>query len=663
MWRDIERYKERTSWPLYRQSQPGISSQLGLLTGIRDIAPFRRREFVPFAVAKNQPVAHPGVATGWGRAQKLSFGADVKYGLTPNLTIDATANPDFGQVEADPAVVNLSAFETFFPEQRPFFIEGAGIYNFSVNSSPVNRSSETLFYSRRIGRAPQLFSRYADDGSPSVTPILGASKLTGRLAGGLNVGALEAVTGRVNGTDNRTTEPTTSYTVLRAQQELRGGATTIGAMATGTARALDQWSDDYLRHDALVAGADLRHRWGRSGYELNAKVSASRVGGSRSSILQTQLSPVHLYQRPDDALALDSTRTSLAGDAEEVNVAKFGGSMVHWLTGYERQSAGYEVNDLGYLRRANQQTWKNWLGLVWQTPTHLYRNAQANFNFQEYWTADGLRLNRTLNSNGSLTLQNNQGVYYGLSAVQLPGSFCDVCARGGPAVRRSPAWAWNLGWTGDDRRRVVPAVFVADAYGEHSDGRWRSRNLDVNPSAEFRLLPQLQLALGADWNRNWDDLQWIGNFAAASGVNGSAATHYAFARLDQETRSVTVRTSYAATPSLSLQLYLQPFVSRGAYSDVRELSATPRAERYTDRYAAYVPPPGTPTGFDVLQLRSTSVVRWEFRPGSALFAVWQHGRDGYDASLRDRPWRSEYADLFALRPVNTFLLKFSYWID
>jgi hypothetical protein len=586
------------------------------------------------------------------------MGADVKYGITPNLTLDATVNPDFGQVEADPAVVNLTAFEAFFQERRPFFVEGTGLYSYSVNSSPVNGSSEGLFYSRRIGRSPQLFGRYADAGSPNVTPILGAAKLTGRLSRGLNVGALQAMTGRVDGTAGRTTEPLTSYTVLRAQQDLRAGETSVGVIATGTVRALDEWSQDFLRRDAYAAGADVRHRWGKNRYEVNAKFTASAVRGSPRSILQTQLSPVHLYQRPDDRVAVDSGRTSLVGDAQEFNVAKFGGNMVRWLTGYERQSAGYEVNDLGYLRRANQQTWKNWVGLNFQKPTRLYRRAGGNFNFQNYWTAGGLQTDRSLNTNWNVNLANNSWLYFGATALQLPGSFCDLCARGGPAVRRSPAWTWNVGWQGDDRRRLVPALFVSDGYGERSDGRFRSRNLDVSPELEFRPMPQLQVALGAGWNRNRDDAQWLGNFADSSG-----AVHHAFARLDQETRSLSTRVSYAATPTLSFQLYAQPFVSRGGYSDVRELSAAPRAARYADRYAPYVPPAGTDMGFDVLQLRSTSVLRWEFRPGSTLFAVWTHGRDGFDPRFRDRAWRAEYDDLFALHPENTFLVKLAYWLN
>ena len=652
VWRDIERFKERTSWPLYRSTQGGVSSQLGLLQGIRDITPFHRLEVVPYGVAKSVSVPHSDAP--WERSQKLSAGADVKYGLTPNLTLDATVNPDFGQVEADPAVLNLTAFETFFEEKRPFFIEGTGLYKFDVNCSIVTCNGEGLFYSRRIGREPQLYDRYAGDASPNVTPILGATKLTGRLARGLNVGALEAVTDRVTGASDRTTEPRTSYTVLRAQQDLRNGETSVGVIATGVVRALDSWSESYLRRDAFTAATNLRHRWGASRYEATASLAASDVRGTPEAILLTQTSPVHFYQRPDGGLPLDSARTTLGGDAEQVSFGKYGGNMVHYQTSYERQSPGFEVNDLGFLRRANQQRFNNWMGLSFRKPTRLYRQLSGNFNAWGYWTTAGLPTERAVNTNWHMNLANNMWVHAGSTISQLPGTYCDNCARGGPAFRRSPLASVNVGWAGDDRRHVVPSVFVFGARGDYG----ASRFVEVTPELQLIPMSQLQLDLTADWSVNHDDSQWLDNIVDAGGV-----THYTFARLEQETRSLGVRVSYTATPALSFQLYAAPFLSRGRYTAPRELSATPRARRYEDRYTPYAPPPDTPLGFDALQLRSNSVLRWEFRPGSALFLVWSHGRDGYDPRFRGRPWRGEYDDLFALHPANTFLMKVAYWLD
>jgi hypothetical protein len=255
VWRDIQRYTERVSWPLFRISQPGLASQLGELIGLSGLAAPRRLEIAPYAIAKNADVPD---GDGFGRSQQFSLGADLKYGLGSNLTLDATVNPDFGQVEADPAVLNLGAFETFFQERRPFFIEGTGVFQFPVNCNVVNCSGEALFYSRRIGRAPQLADLYGDASSPTASTILGAGKLTGRFPGGLTVGALEAVTGHESGVDGRTIEPVTNYTALRLQQDFRKGLSGVGVMVTGVNRALDQWSEDALRQDAYAGAVPRR---------------------------------------------------------------------------------------------------------------------------------------------------------------------------------------------------------------------------------------------------------------------------------------------------------------------------------------------------------------------------------------------------------------------
>jgi hypothetical protein len=653
VWRDIERYKERASWPIYHTNTGGISSQIASLEGIDDIAPFRRLEVVPFVLAKSSTVAHDGSAPGvtdWGREQKASAGADLKYGVTPNLTLDATVNPDFGQVEADPSVLNLSAFETFFQERRPFFIEGSGFYSYDVNCTIVNCSGENLFYSRRIGRSPQLAGLYAASGSTTQTRILGAGKLTGRFGNGLNVGALEAVTGRVTGTDDRTTEPTTGYSVLRAQQDLRNGEMSIGAIATGVNRSLDSWTDQYLRRNAYAGGLNFRNRWGKSRYEMTASFTGSEVTGSRAAILSTQRSSVHLYQRPDADLGLDSSRTSLSGNSEEFAFGKSGGNIIHYQTSYTRQSAGYELNDLGFLRRANQQTFNNWMGLNWIKPTKLYRRLSGNFNAWGYWTADGLQLERAVNTNWHLNSTNNMFFNAGTTIYQLGKTFCDNCARGGPAVRVSPGFNSNVSWSGDDRRRIIPSLFVS--YNHRDEGK--THNVDVEPDIVIKAMSQLQLEVFGQWFSNHDNTQWIGNFTDAAGV-----THYAFAHLNQVTTSLGVRADYTVTPTLSFQLYAAPFVSRGEYSSQRQLSSTPRADRYNDRFTAYAPASGS-SSFDVKQLRSNSVMRWEFRPGSTLFVVWTHGRDGFDTNI-DRAWSTEYRDLFDLHPDNTFLLKLAYW--
>src|SRR5213594_1806704 len=281
VWRDIQRYSERVAWPVYRQSQSGFASQLGDVTGLVGLPAPRRLEVAPYMVTKNVSVP---AGPSFDRSQKLTAGADLKYGLTSNLTLDATVNPDFGQVEADPAVLNLTAFETFFQERRPFFVAGTGVFRFDVNCSQVNCNSEGLFYSRRVGRAPHLTDLYGDASSPTGTTIMGAGKLTGRLAGGLNLGVLEGVTARETGPQDRTIEPLTNYAVVRAFQDLRHGECGVGVIATAVDRNLDVWTDPYLRQSAYAGAVDFRHRFPGGRYQLSGSLDLSRVAGTRQAI-------------------------------------------------------------------------------------------------------------------------------------------------------------------------------------------------------------------------------------------------------------------------------------------------------------------------------------------------------------------------------------------
>ncbi len=650
IWRDIERYKERTSWPLYQSTRNGLSSQLGRLEGFQGIASPSRLEVTPYTLAKN--VSRALSSTTYDRVQQGTAGADIKYGITPNLILDATVNPDFGQVEADPAVLNLSAFETFFQERRPFFVEGTGLYNFSVNCNVVNCSGEGLFYSRRIGRQPQVGS-YGGVGAATSTPIIGAGKATGRFPGGLSVGVLEAVTQRVEGTQDRTMEPQTAYSVARVQQEFRGGGTTLGAISTAVNRSLDQWTGNRLRSAAYAGGADFRHKFPGGNYELNGSLMMSRVAGDTSVINATQLDPVHNYQRPDASLPYDPLRTSLIGDAEEIQFGKFGGGITRFQTSYQRRSAGFEVNDMGFLRRADEQSWATWAALQLRKPTRYYRSLQMNFNQWNMWTTQGLPTERAVNTNWHMNTKNNWWLHAGGTISGLGSTYCDRCSRGGPALRSSTQMFPWFGFNWDDRARIAPSFFV-------NMGRWdegASHYISYSPSVDIRPTSAMQVSLGIDFSRSTDHAQWYGRFQDAGG------THFTFAHLEQKTRSFSTRVSYTMTPTLTLQVYAQPFMTKGAYSDVRELSADPRAEAFAARYQPYTPPPGADPGFNFKQLRSNTVVRWEYRPGSTVFAVWTHGRESFAPLEGSRTWRQEYDNLFELHPANTFLLKVAYWLS
>jgi hypothetical protein len=653
IWRDIERYKERDSWPLWSPTRNGISSQLGQLTGLNGITTARRIEATPYAVTKNVQRAMPNLR--FERRQQVTVGVDLKFGITPNITLDATVNPDFGQVEADPAVVNLTAFETFFAERRPFFVEGTGLYQFQLNCYIVVDCStnEGLFYSRRIGRSPSLRGLYGDAGTANSTPIAAATKLTGRTKSGLSFGVLDALTPKDEGVNDRTVEPTANYAVLRANQDLRGGEAGISAIATAVNRSLDQFSTPYLHRSAYTTGLTARNRFHNGQYEVAGQFAASRVAGAPQVIAQTQRSSVHYFQQPDDDLTLDTTRTSLDGYSAQVKFGKYGGGITRFETSVVRQSAGFDVNDLGFLRRADLLDWCTWAALSLRNARGIYRWAQINGNHWETWNTSGTRLENALNVNGHMGLNNNWDVHLGGTVGKLTPSYCDRCTRGGPLLRQSRTFSPWGGVNTDSRRVVSGGIWVNLFRGDEG----RSTGDSWSPYVNIRASSRFTVNIGTSLSNNHDNTQWFGNFT----TNG--VTHYTFAHLDQRSLSTSTRINYTVTPDLTFEFYGEPFVTRGTYSSVRETSATPDAESYDARFRAFTPPAGADTEFKFTQLRTNSVVRWEYRPGSTLFVVWAHGREASAAEAPQQSWTRDYRDLFSLHPDNTFLVKVAYWLS
>ena len=642
--RDIERYKERIAWPVFRRSKAGLVSQLGDLTGVDSISSPRRAELTPYTVAKN--IATPT----FGRDQQFSLGADLKYGVASNLTLNATINPDFGQVEADPSVLNLGTFETFYQEKRPFFVEGAGLFRADIDCNQVNCSGEELFYSRRVGRPPQL------GGSAQATTIDAAAKLTGRSGGGLTVAVLDAVTGHETDAARQTIEPTTNYGVFHLSQDLDHGNSGIGAILTTVNRSLDAASDPFLRRSAYVLGLNGRHRFAGGNYEVSGWFDASRVAGTPQAIAQTQTSLVHDYQRPDGNLGFDSTRTALSGDAEFVRFAKIGGVRTNFETSYQRVSPGFEANDLGYLQRADKQDWSTWFGLFWKKPSRWYTSAQWNLNWWQFWNAAGLPGERAANSNAHVQLRNHWWVHAGGTLGQLGATYSDHGARGGPAVRQDAYLAPWFGFDGDERHVVVPHLFVNLFRGHQG----HSSSVEMSPSATLQLSSRLRPSVGLDISHSVAADQWYLNYTDPSSV-----THYSFAHLNQKTASLQLSVDYTASPTLTVQLYAEPFVSKGTYSNVRELSSTPRAASYDARWIPFdtTGVPDAIPGFNFKQFRSNLILRWEYRPGSTLYVVWTQGRDAFDLAEGNDTFRGDVANLFRVHPNNTFLVKASYWLD
>jgi hypothetical protein len=652
VWRTIQRHGETVTWPLYRTSRSGFTSQFGELTGLQGLASPGHAEVTPYLLTQN--VQGPA-STGYERDQEFTVGGDLKYRIASNLLLNATINPDFGQVEADPSELNLGAFETFFTERRPFFVEGKGLFTFNVNCVVVVDcdTGEGLFYSRRIGRAPQLADIYGETSPSAATRILGAGKITGRLPGGFSLGILDAVTDDVTGSDGTTLEPTTNYAVVRGNQDYDDGNGSVGFIVTGVNRSLNPASEDYLHRSAYAGAVDARRRFaGR--YEVSGSFDVSRVAGSPAAIARTQRDPVHLYQRPDGDLELDSTRTSLSGTNLEMRFAKVGGKRLHFETAYQRRTAGFEINDIGFLRQADQQQWTSWATLMFREPNRIFRELRWNFNNWEHWSIAGLPTERAFNTNVHTQFNNRWWLHMGGTVGQIGATYCDRCARGGPAIRQDVYLAPWLGIEGDDRKSLVPDLWVNYWLGD----RGRSERISLEPTVELKVSSRFTTSLSAFYERNRNDTQYFGTFADPTG-----GEHYTFAHLEQKTLSLTWRLGYTFTPNTTLQIYASPFISKGTYSDVREIGE-PRSAIYDDRYQPYADPAvsGDPGGFNVKEFRSNVVFRWEYRPGSTLFLVWSQGREGLADLEGTKSFGGDLGDLFRERANHTFLVKMSYWL-
>ena len=645
--RVIARLNIKVTWPLIRKSKTGFVSQMGEVGGLDRLGARRRVEITPYAVAKDQPVALAN--GGLGRSSRITGGADLKVGLTSNLTVDATINPDFGQVEADPSVLNLTSFEQFYQERRPFFLEGAGIFRYDLDCNDGRCSG--LFYSRRIGRSPQLSDQYGDASTKQSTNIQAAAKLTGRLANGLSIGILDAATERVSGPLGQTVEPKANYFVGRLNQDFRGGNSVVGLMVTGVNRQLDRWSEGSLRRNAYVVGLDGRHRFGGNNYEIVGYVAQSQVAGSAAAIAETQTNSVHNFQRPGSGLSLDSTRTGLSGYSAALSVSKTGGGVLRLWTGYKRTSAGFEVNDAGFQTGADVQSWSGWMGLHSNTPSGWYDQAHLNFNSFAVWNLAGLSTGLGGNVNGEVRFKNQWRMHAGYNVFNLGHTWDDRISRGGPALPQLFARTFWAGVELDERWVAAPALFI-NGRMKDAAGRW---SYGVDQYTTFRIASNVQAHLGGSFVRKADDAQWNGNFTDASG------THYTFAHLEQTVTSLTARLDFTATPALSVQLYASPFMTSGQYSDWREIS-NPHAARYGDRFAPYTAQ-GDPGGFNFKQFRSNAVIRWEYLPGSTLFVVWTQGRqqDGVDSGSFE--FGRDTGNLFRARPENTVLVKSSYWFN
>jgi hypothetical protein len=650
--REVGRLAETSTWPLLSRNANGFVSQFAEVRGLRVGGSPKRFELLPYTVGSlslnpesNNPLVDQADPSG-------SIGLDMKYALRPGVTLTSTVNPDFGQVEADPAVVNLDAFETFFQERRPFFVEGSGTFQFNIDCSDGQCTG--LFYSRRIGRPPQGSvavgpGQYAE--TPAAATILGAGKLSGRL-GKFSVGVLSAVTAEeealVAGTGmmphTQTIEPLSGYSVVRARREF-ANQSNVGFMMTSTNRKLVD-TVSFLPHDAYTGGVDYDIRLSRR-FNISGFWAGSRVEGSPDAITRLQTNNVHAFQRPDaDHVDVDPTLSVLSGHAGAVAFGKIGGEKTRFNANYGFKSPGFDINDLGFQRRADERYVSHWFQMRDNVPGRFTRSFIWNLNQYAGWNFAGDRLWSGGNINMHWTWKNYYTTSVGFNVNGAP--LRDRVTRGGPAVLGNPNLAtWYS--VGTDSRRSLALYYN----GYYENDRQGTVRLNMSPSVTWRPTASSSFSTGFRYNINNDDAQWVTNEV----VGGD--TRYVFGRLKQRTSALTFRVNYTLTPELSIQTYAEPFVSAGDYSDYKEL-VDGRAPEYADRYRPYAYRGNA--DFNIRSFRTTNVLRWEYKPGSALFVVWQQSRSGY-GDVGDFDFMRDFGGVFSAPAYNVFLIKMSYWLN
>jgi Domain of unknown function (DUF5916) len=674
--RVVGRSEEQSTWSPWPRSAPEVVSKFGELDGL-DVTPGRRLELLPYASGgvAVQPIEagdplHPHVGSRGG------VGLDLKYGLGPAFTLSATINPDFGQVEADPSQVNLGPNELFFAEKRPFFLEGVDLFKLPIGNG--DNRTEGAFYSRRIGAAPDepdLDYEYLN--APTSSTIYGAAKLTGKTRSSWSVGVLDAVTGEetaevidaMGGRVDPIVAPLTNYAVGRIKRDFRDGHTSVGASATAVDRALAGTPLIGTLHDhAYTAGLQLQHRWADNAWEANLDTVGSWVHGSADAIAITQQLNRHLFQRPDATdVRFDPQRTSLAGLGATWKVGRIGDTK-HWryMIGGDLRTPGLELNDVGFQTTSDTTTPFVWGQYRDDAPGDDILNWQVNADVFTMSNFEPVLENYGFESNISTELASYWSFVFGVNG--LAGGVDPVALRGGPALRVDPAVTAFGEISTDSRKRVRFDVNFNGSRNWTQDAI--SGGIDVAATIQAR--SNIDLTIGPSWYERDDPMQYVAQVDDTSG-----GRHYITAKIHQTTTSMTLRVNWTFSPHLSLQAYAQPFIAAGRYSDFKDVE-NPHADRFSARFhllgarelratdgTLFVNHRGSyqldQPDFDLQQLRSTVVLRWEYRPGSTLFAIWSHGRT-HEASDGRFELGRDLSGLASASGDNVVMVKANYWI-
>ncbi len=662
VYREINRLNETSFWNRCPRESSQLVSAFGRLEGIENLPVSRNVEILPYVVGSLESYGDPGDDPYLQNTIKDGrIGGDLKCGLTSDITLNLSLNPDFGQVEQDPSEFNLTAYESYFRERRPFFIEGANIFVSSISLGDMDR--ERLFYSRRIGRRPHGYAldsnRFPGDtddywvDSPEFTKILGAAKVTGRTASGWSIGLLDALTdkeeavvkdpaGREYGT---AIEPMTNYAVLSIQKDFNAGRTAMGGIATGVHRNLPDSDFDYLVDAAYSGGGHFSHRWNDDEYQIIGKLYGSHIRGSEEAILEAQTSPIRYFQRPDaEHLGADPSLTSLTGWTSTIWGGKFGGQPWRWGTGVHVRSPGFEINDIGFSQDADQVLSVLWGGYRKFEEQLIFREYSLNANLWNETNFGWENLGKVGgNINGWGQFKNYWSIHGGIKRNMARQD--NRLLRGGPSMLvpgRTQSW-YEFS---TDHRKVV--VFrYSGSYGVDDEG-YASHSFE--PGITIRPSSRFDITLSPEYYINENDRQYVDE------INSSCI----LATLERETLFITTRFNFTITPDITLQFYGMPYVTAGRYSDYREVVA-PHAPDYDDRFAPYDYPDNL--DFNFKEFNSNLVFRWEYSPGSTLFLVWSRGASDFEEEYgRFEPGR-DLGNLFSTAGDNTFLIKINKWFS
>ncbi len=670
----IFREQERSVWQRIPVDAPGFISEFGELHGLINIEPQKQLEIQPFVLGQYDTFpAEEGNPFRTGTNSKLNVGLDAKIGITNDLTLDLTVNPDFGQVDADPGAIALDGFQLFFREQRPFFVENKNIFDFRFANGPDN-----VFYSRRIGRSPQgraqsVAGEFVDQ--PINSTILGAAKFSGKTKNGWSIGLLESVTGNmfaeVDNNGNRReelVEPLTNYLVARAQKDFNERNSFIGGIFTATNRDLQNL--DFLHKAAYSGGVDFQHNWKDRKYFVQGNIIASHVTGSAEAIERTQNQLTHLFQRVDaDHVEVDPTRTSLTGTGGKIEGGKQGGGNWRYNTGLIWRSPELELNDVGFLRQADQIN--QYAEVRWQTlkPTKTFRNISVGAEQTSSFDFEGNYNRIQWEMQANLNWINNWFTEVGVG--HKPRIFTNTFLRGGPRWRFSDE-NFVFAFAGTDNtkrfRTVIGHVYSAARQNNFSFRRYVLR-FQYQPFDAFNI--RINNSLENNPNRT--------QYVTETSFNGTP--RYITANIKQKTFSSTIRINYSINPNLSIQYYGQPFISRGRYKEfnfVNNSIAEDLNERVTlfndnqisfddttNIYSVDEDIDGATDyeirnpDFSFVQFRSNLVMRWEYIPGSEIFLVWSQGVTGSGDPTETLVSNLDN-QILGQKPENTFLVKATY---